>query len=138
MSNFHQSAQWVKLSKEHKTLRCRKCGTDQHIESDHILSQKRFKMFRLWSFNLQYLCGVEAKGCNLKKSDKLDWWYWKTYLLLGIYGMIKLIKYLTIGLIIFILIRYVHIDYQYNDLTVTNHIRADFIRAYEWLSNLIT
>ena len=93
---FHQTAPWQRLSKEHKTLRCRKCGTDKHIESDHILSQDRFKMFRLWRFNLQYLCGVEAKGCNRKKGESLDWWYWKTYLLLMVYGAMKGIYWLVI------------------------------------------
>jgi hypothetical protein len=138
MMKFHQSSEWQALAKKHKTIVCRKCGADKHIESDHILPQGRFKLFRLWKFNLQYLCGVEAKGCNLKKSDKLDWWYWKTWLLLGIYGMIKLIKYLILIIIIITLGGFVYYDQSGNAGIISGQIMYDAMQAYEWVKELVT
>ena len=143
MSEFHKSSQWTKLAKEHKTLRCRKCGTDKHIESDHILPQERFKMFRLWSFNLQYLCGVEAKGCNRKKHDRLDWWHWKTYLLLSIYYMIKgLINGILMCLFAFALV-VVFKDFQSGgmDASFSGQLLIDIWELikelWQWLSQLL-
>ena len=85
-NNFHQSAAWRKLAKEHKLNRCDDCNTTNDIQSGHILAAARFPMSRLWKSNLKYQC----QPCNLKQGIKLQL-NLKTIKLLVIYGMIKFI-----------------------------------------------
>lgn len=96
MSKFHQTNQWRKLAKDHKTIKC-DCGSKDDIQSAHYLPQKHYPMMRLWKINLYYSCG----DCNRKLGDKI-YWSIRAIQLLGIYHMIKLMKkFVLAALIIF-------------------------------------
>jgi hypothetical protein len=84
-SSFHQSKEWQKISREHKTLRCYYCrSSTKDIQSDHVLPQSRYPMSRLWKANLVHACAP----CNQAKGDKLKF-NLITIKLLGVYYMIK-------------------------------------------------
>ena len=50
--------------------------------------------------------------------------------------MIKILSYIAKGLVIFILIRFLWLDHQYNASIITDHIKADIIEAYAWIDGL--
>ena len=142
MSSFHSSKEWVALAKIHKLIQkakgkyyCVDCKTINHLESDHILPVSKYPMYGLWLCNLALRCGPEAKGCNQKKSDKI-YWSIRAVQLLVIYGMIKILSYIAKGLVIFILIRFLWLDHQYNASIITDHIKADINDAYEWVDGI--
>jgi hypothetical protein len=83
--------------------------------------------------NLKYQC----KPCNLKQGVKLRVDL-LTIKLLGIYGMIKIMSYIAKGLVIFILIRFLWLDHQYNASIITDHIKADLIDVYEYIKSIDT
>ena len=122
---FHQSKAWKKLAKEHKLNRCKDCGKTEDIQSGHILAASRFPMFRLWEYNLKYQCGP----CNLKQGTKTKWSI-KAIYLWSLYVLVKIVRYSIIALCYFILFRYAYLDIEFNNSTITNHIKTDFIDAY--------
>ena len=70
---FHQSKEWRALARRHKALhrgkltwRCKDCGYEGELQSDHILSVKRYPELALMMSNLCLRCDP----CNKKKSDK--------------------------------------------------------------------
>jgi len=138
MSDFHKSRRWRKLAKVHKTLICHDCGSTKDIQSGHILAAKRFKMSRLWRINLKHQC----QPCNLKQGIKLR----KDLLtlkLLMVYGMIKLGKYLSTGIIIAVLGGFIYYDQTGNGGTISSHMMADAMdiprwigEGWEWLEEL--
>jgi hypothetical protein len=130
LSEFHKSPAWSKLAKKHKALVCSDCGSTKDIQSGHILPASRFKMSRLWMINLKYQC----QPCNLKQGAKLRFDL-LTAKLLGLYWMIKIMSYIAKGLVIFILIRFLWLDHQYNASIITDHIKADLTEAYDWVNS---
>ena len=101
---FHQTKSWQALARKHKEIErkngnwaCKRCGDTGELQSDHILSVKRFPALRLKLYNLQLLCGP----CNLKKRSHIQLTPKSLQLLSYIY-MIKLIKkFVGLALIIF-------------------------------------
>ena len=91
MTDFHQTSAWRKLSKDFKTLKCVDCGKSEDIEAGHILPASRFKMSRLWMYNLVAQC----RSCNAKLGNKIRWSF-RAIQLLVVYGMIKFIYYTVI------------------------------------------
>lgn len=131
MSNFHQSSAWQRLAKRHKQLTCDDCGSVKDIQSGHILPQKRFPMSRLWMINLKYLCAV----CNVKQSDKLQINI-RTLQLLGIYYMIKIVRWVVLVIVIGLMSRFIYLDVANNDSAITNQMRYDLIKYWDKLKGL--
>jgi len=89
LSDFHNSAEWVKLSKAHKAISrliCVDCGSKKDLESDHVLPASKYKHLRLKLFNLVIRC----KPCNQAKSAKvyLDRHTFRVWLILSVKGVI--------------------------------------------------
>ena len=125
---FHQSRSWKKLAAEFKTPRCIDCGSKVDLQAGHVLPASRFKMMRLWKSNLVNQCAV----CNLKLGANIRWSI-QAVKLLSIIMIIKLLKYSANGLIIIILSSYIYIDMAFNASTITNHIKSNFVSAYQWI-----
>jgi len=130
VGKFHSSKEWRKVSKEFKTPRCVDCGKTEDIEAGHILPASRFKMFRLWKSNLVNQC----RSCNAKLGNKIRWSL-QAIKLLGLYMLVKIVSYTIIATCYFCLFRYAYLDIQYNNSTITNQIKYDFISAYEWAAS---
>jgi len=129
MSDFHTGKPWRKLSKDFKTLKCVDCGKSEDIEAGHILPASRFKMSRVWMFNLVAQC----RSCNAKLGNKIRWSI-RAVQLLVVYGMIRFLMYSVIILILALLARYYYLDTQFNNSTITDQIKAD---GYEILNHTI-
>jgi len=105
ISDFHQSRQWIALSKRHKALeranglwRCVDCGYKEELESDHILPVSKYPMMRLWLCNLALRCGPcnKKKGARVKISPM-------SLLLLGVYYSVKIpVRILLIACLLFV------------------------------------
>jgi len=125
---FHQSAPWQKLSKDFKTLKCVDCGKSEDIEAGHILPASRFKMSRLWMYNLVAQC----RSCNAKLGNKIRW-SMRAVQLLMVYAMIKILMYLVTILTLALLARYYYLDTQFNNSTITDQIRNDGYEIYDYI-----
>ena len=95
------------------------CGKPAE-DAGHILPVSRYPLMRLWQSNLVNQCGP----CNAKLGAKIRWSI-QAVKLLVIYAMIKLLTYGINILILAVLARYAYLDIQYNDSTITDHIKAD-------------
>ena len=84
---------------------------------------------RLWKSNLVNQCAA----CNAKLGNKIRW-SWQAIKLLGIYGAMKLLKYIVEILLIAILAQYVWMDISNNDSMITDQIKADVIRYYRYIN----
>jgi hypothetical protein len=129
MSKFHNSKEWQRLAKAHKQLSCSDCGSKKDIQSGHILPASRFKMMSLWKSNLIAQC----LPCNRKLGAKIHWSL-QAIKLLVIYGMIKLIMYLSLTLIIVILCRFIYLDVYYNASTITNQMHYELLAFIDSLN----
>lgn len=72
---FHQRPAWRKLARQHKALeraagnyRCRRCGSTESLESDHILPRSKYPDLALKMYNLGLLC----RPCNGKKGTNTE------------------------------------------------------------------
>ena len=128
MSKFHQSKAWTKLAKRHKQLTCDDCGSVKDIQSGHILPQKRFPMFRLRMFNLRYLCAV----CNVKQSDKLQINF-RTLILLGLYYMIKILRWVVTVIVIVMMSYFIYVDVNRGpwDTTISYQVYSELLAAVQ-------
>lgn len=122
ISSFHQSPEWIALSKQHKAIeraykrwRCKDCGySGEGLDSDHVLPAKHWKMARLWLCNLELRCGKDTKNkCNQKKGVQL-YYTPRTAKLLGYYIMIKSFKRLIGLLVIAFFARLLWLDLAYH------------------------
>jgi len=99
MIKFHQSKEWLSLSKQHKAIeraysrwKCVDCGNKgEDLQSDHVLCVKHYPMFKLWLCNLKLRCGP----CNIKKGTKF-YVSPRSLLLVGYYYMIRFLKTLVL------------------------------------------
>lgn len=145
MTEFHGTKEWIALASFHKLTErynknyiCVDCGTSKHLESDHV-APVRYKLFRLCMFNLVLRCGTEANGCNNKKSDKLYWRHWQTWLIVGIYAMIKLFCFgfgIVVGLFVVITVgQYIYYDAD-NGGTIAGTVADNYVEAAKWAVGL--
>ena len=128
---FHQSAPWQKLSKDFKTLRCVDCGSITDIEAGHILPASRFKMSRLWMFNLVAQC----RSCNAKLGNKIRWSI-RAIQLLMVYGAMKGI-YWTVIILYFSLTTAVMVKDISTGGMETSFTGQILIESLEWIKQLI-
>ena len=130
MSDIHKTRAWAKLSKAHKQLSCVDCGATTDIQSGHILAASRFKMSRLWMWNLKHQC----RACNLKQGTKLQF-NLITIQLLMVYGMIK-----GIGIFLQLLATAFFITLLYKDISAggieTSFSGQIIIETWESLNQL--
>ncbi len=128
--SFHSSKAWRKASKAYKTPLCFYCKKSGELQTDHVLPVSKYPMMRLWKMNYVLAC----QPCNLAKSNNLKL-NLKTIKLLVIYGMIKLIIYLSLAFIIVIMARFLYLDITYNASTITNQMKYEAISLYDSLKN---
>lgn len=129
MSEFHTGKPWQKLSKDFKTLKCVDCSSKDDIQAGHILPASRFKLMRLWKYNLVAQCRV----CNAKLGNKIRWSISAVILLLiypilwMVHMIIKFLMVLVIFLILAIVGRFIVIDLSRGpfDTTITGQILAE-------------
>lgn len=138
MKPFHQTKPWRKVSAEHKKLRCYDCGATKDITSGHILAASRYKLFRLWKFNLCYQC----MPCNLKLGTRTNWKHWKAPILWSAYMMIKLLCWaagLVFTITLTLLLIYFYLDcWGGNHCTITHHIQDYALDGYRGIRDFLT
>jgi hypothetical protein len=106
VSDFHNSKEWIALSKLHKAIerargrwKCTDCSyKGDDMTSDHVLCVKYYGMFKLWLCNLALRCGP----CNSKKGTKF-YVSPRSLLLLGVYYSVKIpVRILLITCLLFV------------------------------------